>query len=158
MDSPESGISVARRSYPGVPFVLHDIQFELPQTLRETFDAVISLEVVEHLLLPRNLFRRASEAVKPGGYLLLSTPYHGYLKNLALAVTNSFDSHWHPLRDFGHIKFFSKATLLDLAKEQGYECVKYKQVGRISALAKLMVLLLRRSDRLDSSFPPGDGV
>ena len=41
---------------------------------------------------PCRLFERAGETLRPGGSLLLTTPYHGYFKNLALAVTkNSFD-------------------------------------------------------------------
>jgi 2-polyprenyl-6-hydroxyphenyl methylase/3-demethylubiquinone-9 3-methyltransferase len=36
----------------------------------------------------------------------VTTPYHGYVKNLALAVTGQLDRHWQPWRDGGHIKFF----------------------------------------------------
>ena len=76
-----------------------------------TFDTVLSAEVVEHLFLPRELFARAREALGDGGRLVVTTPYHGYAKNLALAVFGQFDQHWVPLSDYGHIKFFSKATL-----------------------------------------------
>ena len=51
------------------------------------FDAVVSTEVVEHLYAPHELIRFSWEALKPGGHLILTTPYDGYLKNLALAVT-----------------------------------------------------------------------
>jgi hypothetical protein len=38
--------------------------------------------------------------------LIITTPYHGYLKNIALSVSVKFDHHVNPLWDGGHIKFF----------------------------------------------------
>ena len=69
----------------------------------------------------------------------MSTPFHGYWKNLALAITNSLDGHWHPLRDFGHVKFFSKKTLIPLVCEVGFSVKDLVRVGRISALARSMI-------------------
>jgi 2-polyprenyl-6-hydroxyphenyl methylase/3-demethylubiquinone-9 3-methyltransferase len=71
----------------------------------------------------------------------MSTPYHGYWKNLALALTNKFDAHWHPLRDFGHVKFFSRATLSQLASEAGFSVTDFLRVGRIPVLACSMILV-----------------
>jgi hypothetical protein len=79
--------------------------------------------------------------LRPGGVLILSTPYHGYLKNLALAITDEFDDHWHPLRDFGHVKFFSRRTLVRLACESGFSVRQFMRVGRIPAFACSMILV-----------------
>jgi len=35
--------------------------------------------------------------LKPGGRLVLTTPYHGYVKNLAIAVLGRWDAHADPL-------------------------------------------------------------
>jgi 2-polyprenyl-6-hydroxyphenyl methylase/3-demethylubiquinone-9 3-methyltransferase len=48
------------------------------------------------------------------GMGFLSTPYHGYLKNLALAVSGKMDSHFGALWYGGHVKFFSIKTLQKL--------------------------------------------
>ena len=69
------------------------------------FDAVTSTEVIEHLFSPRSLPRFAARVLLPAGYLILSTPYHGYIKNLALSITGKWDRHFSPLWDGGHIKF-----------------------------------------------------
>lgn len=139
-DSSATGIRIARQSYPSVDFLLSDVDTPLPDELRHSFDAVVAIEVIEHLLLPRNLFQRAREALRPGGTLIVSTPYHGYLKNLALALSNKFDSHWHPLRDYGHVKFFSQATLSQLFDEQGFDVRTIRRLGRIPPLAKSMLV------------------
>ena len=135
-----SGISISRSAYPNIRFVHGGVDVPIPAEMRESFDAVISIEVVEHLFQPRLLFERASEALRPGGSLVVTTPYHGYLKNLALALSGKFDAHWHPLRDYGHVKFFSTRTLSELFEEQGFRVARIARVGRIPQLAKSMIL------------------
>ncbi len=143
-DASSSGLAIAQASFPDVRFFHHDLAQPLGAEHAAAYDAVVSFEVIEHLLLPRILLRSASEALRPGGLFILSTPYHGYLKNLALALTNGFDKHWHPLRDFGHIKFFSKQTLLALFDECGFEVTTFLRVGRIPPLACSMVVAARK--------------
>ena len=69
--------------------------------------------------------------------MVVTTPYHGYAKNLALAVTGRFDGHWVPLSDYGHIKFFSKRTLGMLARECGVEPTRWYRLGRNPAARRL---------------------
>ena len=75
------------------------------------------------------------------GMLVISTPFHRYWKNLALALTNRFDTHWPPLRDFGHVKFFSRKTLSRLVLEGGFSVVDFMRVGRIPPLAHSMIVV-----------------
>ncbi len=140
VDMSTSGIDIAKRTYPDVEFCVANIEQPLPVKLCNQFDAVVSIEVIEHLLLPRTLFSRAKEALKPNGDFIVSTPYHGYLKNLAIALTGKFDSHWHPLRDYGHVKFFSLKTLENIFQEQGLELQGVWRVGRVKALARSMIM------------------
>lgn len=140
-DASASGIALARQAHPTVDFLEHDISNPLPASFAGAYDAVVSLEVVEHLMQPRHLVARAYNALRPGGVLILSTPYHGYWKNLALAFTNKFDAHWHPLRDFGHVKFFSRRTLSQLVCEAGFSVRDFIRVGRIPVLACSMILV-----------------
>lgn len=140
IDSSQSGIALARNAYPGMDLECADLLQPLPDRMRGQYDAVVSLEVIEHLLLPRAVFQRANEALSKDGHIIVSTPFHGYFKNLALAAMNAFDGHWHPLRDYGHIKFFSKKTLCELTQEQGFRLKGFKKVGRFSIFAKSMII------------------
>lgn len=110
------------------------------------FDAVVSTEVVEDLYAPHELARFAYQALRPGGTLVISTPYHGYLKNLALALAGKWDHHltanWHG----GHIKFWSRATLGRLLTDAGFQITGFQGVGRLPFLWKSMILIARKPE------------
>jgi SAM-dependent methyltransferase len=138
--SPE-GIELARRTYPAGRFELMEADENILQKLgEEPFDVVISTEVVEHLYSPRPYARGCYSALKPGGRFILSTPYHGYLKNLAVAVLGRFDRHVSALWDGGHIKFWSYNTLSALLKEMGFVNILFRGAGRFPYLWKSMVM------------------
>jgi len=70
------------------------------------------VEVIEHLYSPKTYLANIYNWLKDDGYLILTTPYHGYLKNLAIALFNKFDNHFNPLWEGGHIKFFQNTLCL----------------------------------------------
>jgi hypothetical protein len=96
----------------------------------------VSTEVVEHLFSPHLLPNFAWQLLSEGGYLVISTPYHGYIKNLALSVSDKWDSHHTPLWNGGHIKFWSRKTLTQLLEDNGFKVIGSSGVGRIPYLWK----------------------
>jgi len=135
----ESGIKAARLSFPNSNFIQASI-YDLPYSeLANSFDIVISIEVIEHLLYPKELLRAAKKCLKPSGSLILSTPYHGYLKNLVLALSGRMDQHFTALWDGGHIKFFSTKTMTALLQSEGYMNINFKFTGRLPYLWKSML-------------------
>lgn len=105
---------------------------------------VVSLEVVEHVFDPKLFARNLFALVAPGGCAVVSTPYHGYLKNLALAVTGRMDRHFTALWDGGHIKFWSIETLGRLLRDAGFKTVRFVRVGRIPPLARSMIAVAEK--------------
>ena len=138
IEESESGCKFAR-----LDSECHFIQssiYNLPYAeLENSFDIVISSEVIEHLLYPRELIRAAKKCLKPNGRLILTTPYHGYLKNLALALAGKMDQHLTALWDGGHVKFFSVSTMTALLESEGFTNVNYKFGGRFPYLWKSML-------------------
>jgi 2-polyprenyl-3-methyl-5-hydroxy-6-metoxy-1,4-benzoquinol methylase len=143
VDPSESGIGFARSAYPDLDLRCGSSDDDLPAVFG-TFPAVVSLEVVEHVFLPRQFAARVRDLLEPGGTAVLSTPYHGYWKNLALAVTGKMDAHFTALWDYGHIKFWSPGTLSALLRGAGLDVVRVVRVGRIPVLARSMVVVARR--------------
>jgi 2-polyprenyl-6-hydroxyphenyl methylase/3-demethylubiquinone-9 3-methyltransferase len=105
---------------------------------------VLSLEVIEHVYAPRQFAKRIYDLLEPGGVAIISTPYNGYLKNLAIALLGETDRHYTVLWDNGHIKFWSVKTLGRLLAEAGFQDIKFLRVGRIPALAKSMIATARK--------------
>ncbi|MDE0805273.1 MAG: class I SAM-dependent methyltransferase [Acidimicrobiales bacterium] len=132
----------ARAAHPEIEFHLADFHEPLPSELQGRFDVAVSTEVIEHLLLPRALFRAARDT--GADRLVLTTPYHGYWKNLALAVTGKFDEHWEVHKDYGHVKFFSVDTITKMADEEGWRVETVRRLGRIAPLAMSMLIDFRR--------------
>jgi 2-polyprenyl-3-methyl-5-hydroxy-6-metoxy-1,4-benzoquinol methylase len=146
-DRDERGINLAAAAYSNVRFFKAGVEDD-PLTVlssgEDRYDLVISTEVVEHLYAPRLLPQFASEILKPQGQLVISTPYHGYLKNLALSLLNKWDSHHTALWEGGHIKFWSRRTLTDLLERNGYCVTRFMGIGRAPFLWKSMIIVANK--------------
>lgn len=144
VDVSSQGVAQAQRRHPHLSLYPGSAYDRLTEVYGQ-FPLVISLEVVEHLYAPRLFARTLFDLVEPRGTVIVSTPYHGYWKNLALAVTGRLDHHFTALWDHGHIKFWSMSTMRQLLQEAGFRSISFRRVGRISALAKSMIVIAEKS-------------
>ncbi len=144
VDVSVQGVEQAQRRHPHLSLQLGSAYDRLADTYGR-FPVVISLEVVEHLYDPRAFARNLFNLVESSGTAIVSTPYHGYWKNLAMALTGRLDHHFTALWDHGHIKFWSMATLRQLLQEAGFHSITFRRVGRVPALAKSMIAIATKS-------------
>jgi len=107
-------------------------------------DCVLALEVIEHLFYPKILFQKSLKLLKPNGRLIISTPYHGYVKNICLSLINGWDLHFGVDWDGGHIKFFSKTSLGRMAQQAGFSNLHYYGVGRVPWVWKSMIMVVTK--------------
>lgn len=142
-DGSVSGIEVARKRNKD-KFYIQDINSaELPVELEDKkFDMIISTEVIEHLYNPRGYIQFCKNILMKngGGEIIISTPYHGYLKNVVMALAGKMDGHFTVLWDGGHIKFWSVKTLTQILEEFGFEIVEFRGSGRFPYLWKSMFI------------------
>jgi 2-polyprenyl-6-hydroxyphenyl methylase/3-demethylubiquinone-9 3-methyltransferase len=140
-DASASGIAIASKRDPA-RFSIGSAYDDLTKLFegRPHFDAIVAVEVIEHLYAPREFLQRVRQALAPGGLLVLTTPYHGYLKNLAIALSGRMDAHFSALWDGGHIKFWSRKTLSHLLREQGFSKIVFEGAGRLPLLWRAMVM------------------
>lgn len=140
VDPSTEGISQANYNFPNISLFQGSAHDDLPGQFGQ-FPVVLSLEVVEHVYAPREyaktLFRLCSER----GQVVVSTPYHGYWKNLAMAAAGRMDEHYTALWDNGHIKFWSMKTLTTLLEESGFSDIRFLRVGRVPAFARSMIAI-----------------
>jgi 2-polyprenyl-3-methyl-5-hydroxy-6-metoxy-1,4-benzoquinol methylase len=143
VDPSETGIQQAHAAYPHLDLRMGSGYDDLRERFG-TFPVVVSLEVIEHVYAPRTFVARLHDLLDSGGTAIISTPYHGYLKNLALAVSGKLDDHFTALWDHGHIKFWSERTLATLLQQTGFSEVRFQRAGRLPAFAKSMIAICRK--------------
>ena len=134
----KQGFDLSTQSYQDIHFFNMGVKDNPTEILKteEKFDCVITTEVIEHLYAPQNLPIFAKPSLKEGGFLIISTPYHGYIKNLMLSLFKKWDYQHTALWHGGHIKFFSRKTLASLLKDNGFEVTNFYGVGRLPFLWK----------------------
>ena len=131
MDISETAMTAAALRHPDSRFISHSAE-DLPWPIdASSLDLVVSFEVIEHLIQPRLLLRGAREVLRPGGHLALTTPYHGRLKNIAIALV-AFDRHFDV--DGYHVRFLSDNALRALLEGEGFQVERLVHYGRVPGL------------------------
>jgi 2-polyprenyl-3-methyl-5-hydroxy-6-metoxy-1,4-benzoquinol methylase len=140
IDREPSRIRRARAAFPHVRFEQAAVEDDLEPLLKgQPVDVIVSTDVIEHLYSPGDFLHNAMKHLAGGGSLILSTPYHGYFKNLAISLFNGWDTHFSTGKDGGHIKFFSVKSLGDLMQSCGFTDLKFVCAGRAPLLWKSIV-------------------
>lgn len=143
IDASPSGIGVAKKKFPD-RFFLQDLRSEdLPKEISDIkFDTIVSTEVIEHLYDPIQFLEFCAKILRKSGgsYVVLSTPYHGFLKNLMISLFNGWDKHFMALQKGEHIKFWSSKTLGQALEQTGFEVIGFKGAGRAPFLWKSMII------------------
>jgi SAM-dependent methyltransferase len=127
LEIPGAAVERARRAHPECSFREHSVDDRPWPVPAGGCDVVVAFEVIAHLPWPRELLQGAAEALRPGGHLALTTPYHGPVKRSALA-TLAFDRHFNV--DGEHLRFFSDRSLGRLLAESGFAVERVIHLGR----------------------------
>ncbi|MCG2725670.1 MAG: class I SAM-dependent methyltransferase [Elusimicrobia bacterium] len=147
-DFSNSGIALAKKEFSNIAdrFEIHDVyKKELPVKFpQKDYDVVLSSEVVEHLYDPNAYLANINYWIKKGGYLIITVPYHGYLKNLAITLLNKWDKHHTTDWEGGHIRFFSKKTLSAMLIKNDFIIEKFYGVGRFWFFWKSMIIVAKK--------------
>jgi 2-polyprenyl-3-methyl-5-hydroxy-6-metoxy-1,4-benzoquinol methylase len=81
----------------------------------ETFDAILCLDVLEHLVDPWTVVRRLVEGLRPGGVLVASVPN---VRNIRVVAPLVLFGKWRyteqGLLDRTHLRFFTRSSAIQL--------------------------------------------
>ena len=106
-----------------------------PPFKKNTFDAVILGELVEHIAYPEKLLQASKRCLKKGGLIIITTPndhlFYGLLSGHKPLLFNLIDKKNRKLllkRQFGpsgsnHLFVFDVSTLKKIVEEQGFKVI-----------------------------------
>jgi len=108
------------------------------------FDLVWAGEVIEHVADTAAWLSEVRRVLRPGASLLLSTPAHGRLTLMRLALSRrAFADHFDPLGD--HLRFYSRETLTRLIGDFGFERIEVRSAGGPPGARRLLLAHAIRS-------------
>jgi 2-polyprenyl-3-methyl-5-hydroxy-6-metoxy-1,4-benzoquinol methylase len=111
-----------------------------------SFDVVWAGETIEHVADTAGWLREVRRVLRPGGSLLLSTPAHGRLAMLRLALSGrAFDTHFDPRTD--HLRFYTRRTLRRSLEDAGFADIEVHEAGGPPGARRLLLASARRSGR-----------
>jgi 2-polyprenyl-3-methyl-5-hydroxy-6-metoxy-1,4-benzoquinol methylase len=109
-----------------------------------SFDVVWAGEVIEHVADTAAWLSEVRRVLRPGGRLLLSTPAHGRLTILALALSRrAFAARFDPRGE--HLRFYSRATLTELLEDFRFQEVELRGAGGLPGARRLLLARAIRS-------------
>ena len=109
-------VAVARRNNPEATIITGDIQNLEPTGT--PYDAIISLDVLEHVLVPMTMIENCREFLKPGGLLMLQTP------NARSLRSRTQGARWDMLDPDQHLNIFSPDALRVLLTTVGFDILE----------------------------------
>jgi len=113
---------LTRRRVPGV--TIHQADFlECSSIPPQSFDAIVALDIIEHVLSPRRMLERARSLLVPGGLLLVQTP------NALSLRARIGKERWNMLIPEYHFHLFTAKSLGDLMKDTGFTAILTRTVS-----------------------------
>jgi 2-polyprenyl-6-hydroxyphenyl methylase/3-demethylubiquinone-9 3-methyltransferase len=143
VDVAQESLRRARARHPGLDLRLVPVEGHWPLE-DASFDVVWAGETIEHVADTAAWLSEVRRVLRPHGTLLLSTPDHGRLALLGLALSGrSFDAHFDPRAD--HLRFYTRRTLAQLLKDFGFQDIVVRGAGGVPGARRLLLATAQRS-------------
>lgn len=140
VDISPSAIALARARVLTGTFETIDSESQIPLP-DESFDVCFCAETIEHLFDVHGFIQEVHRVLVKNGLFLLTTPYHGWFKNL-LIITFNFEKHFGPTGS--HIRFFSRRSLTECLEAGHFRVERITKLGRFWPISKSMFVIARK--------------
>ena len=98
------------------------------EALKDTFDLVTSMEVIEHVADPKGFLKDLAARLAPGGLMILSTPNRtAWSKLLTITLAEGFGQIPKGTHDFD--KFIDPDTMRGLLAQAGLEVIDFEGIA-----------------------------
>jgi len=135
LDLSHTNVTAARAT--GAIGVRADLSVPLPFA-NEALDGAAIIEVIEHIVPAERLVDELARILRPGGWLILTTPNVAHWTYRVRALTG------HPPKQEGyHLRFFTEKTLRACLLSRGFHIEARASFGKQAFLTKLLRLMGR---------------
>ena len=115
----------------GRPALVADLNKGLPFATG-SLDGASIIEVIEHIVAAEALVAELARVIRPGGWLIVTTPNVVHIAYRWRALTG------HPPKQEGyHYRFFTRDTLEEMFAEAGFRLTSQASFGKQALLSKL---------------------
>lgn len=148
MDISSFALNVARKKYPQITFV-HGNAEQLPFK-KESFDIVLSPNVIEHLSLPQEALREIYRILEKDGILIISTPNRLQLGNrIRIMMRRQLTKR----DEIEHIREFSLGELAVLLGKAGFDVKARKGISSPFPFIRNSKILCKIFRKMGNIFP-----
>jgi SAM-dependent methyltransferase len=121
------------------------IEADAPLPLEDaSFDVVWAGETIEHVADTGGWLSEVRRVLRPRGLLLLSTPDHGRLTRLRVALSErAFAERFDPRGD--HLRFYTRRALVELLTDFGFAEVEVAGAGGVPGARRVLLGSARRT-------------
>ena len=140
--SEEAARRAARNS--GARMILGGID-DVPES--DSFDLVLCTHVIEHVYDPPRFVQQARDRLKPGGWLVMTTP------NMDSWLRHLFRSRWPSFKVPEHVVLYNKACLRRLLEDHGFGSVTTFTAREMFPLSVILEKFGLRLDGVLSRIP-----
>ncbi len=110
----------------------------------QRFDAILALDVLEHLVDPWRVVRSISRLLTPEGVLIVTLPNIRHKSVVAdLVLRNEFRYADAGILDRTHLRFFVRRTAIELCESGGLQVTRCSHVKPLRKKKKLFSILTR---------------
>jgi 2-polyprenyl-6-hydroxyphenyl methylase/3-demethylubiquinone-9 3-methyltransferase len=143
IDVAEEPLRRARGRHPGLELRRVEPDGDWPLA-DASFDAVWAGETIEHVFDTARWMSELRRVLRSGGSAILSTPAHGPLTRLGLALSaRRFERRFDPRAD--HLRFYTRNALVRLLEDFGFERVQVRDAGGVPGARRTLLASATRS-------------
>ena len=112
-------------------FVQADLDEGLPTGIDDEgpFDVVVAADVLEHVRDPDRLLGQIRSVLVQRGALIASVPNFGHWYPRARTAAGLFDYDQRGILDRGHIRFFTRRSILSMLRHTGFTVIRQHATG-----------------------------
>jgi methionine biosynthesis protein MetW len=151
--------ALKRAKTKGYSTVKGDLNKETLPFRNSSFDAVVCLDVIEHLIDPRYLLKEVHRVLKEGGILIISTPNVQWLYHLlrllcGRGLKTSFSSLNDPLNG-GHLHYFTFRDVKKMLEAHKFKILQEDGTYHVgNKFLRYIIKLLKNVNFLRPYFSP----